>query len=67
MSRLVTRSQALRRRAEKLFPGGVNSPVRAFRAVGGEPPFVVRGEGAYLWDADGDVYKRQALKGPPTS
>jgi glutamate-1-semialdehyde 2,1-aminomutase len=53
MSRLVTRSQALRRRAEKLFPGGVNSPVRAFRAVGGEPPFVVRGEGAYLWDADG--------------
>jgi glutamate-1-semialdehyde 2,1-aminomutase len=37
-----------------VFPGGVNSPVRAFRAVGGEPPFVVRGEGAYLWDADGN-------------
>jgi len=47
------RSIALGQRAEKLFPGGVNSPVRAFRAVGGEPPFVVRGEGAWLWDADG--------------
>ena len=52
----LTRSSALRQRAEKLFPGGVNSPVRAFRAVGGEPPFVVRGEGAYLWDADGNRY-----------
>src|SRR6202789_1791649 len=51
-----TRSQALRQRAEKLFPGGVNSPVRAFRAVGGDPPFIVRGEGAYLWDADGNRY-----------
>ncbi len=51
-----TRSTALRQRAEKLFPGGVNSPVRAFRAVGGEPPFVARGEGAHLWDADGNRY-----------
>jgi glutamate-1-semialdehyde 2,1-aminomutase len=51
-----TRSNALRQRAEKLFPGGVNSPVRAFGAVGGEPPFVQRGEGAYLWDADGNRY-----------
>ncbi len=51
-----TRSTALRQRAEKLFPGGVNSPVRAFRAVGSEPPFVQRGEGAYLWDADGNRY-----------
>jgi len=51
-----TRSTALRQRAEKLFPGGVNSPVRAFGAVGGEPPFVERGEGAYLWDADGNRY-----------
>jgi glutamate-1-semialdehyde 2,1-aminomutase len=50
------RSAALRQRAEKLFPGGVNSPVRAFHAVGGEPPFVQRGEGAYLWDADGNRY-----------
>jgi glutamate-1-semialdehyde 2,1-aminomutase len=56
MSLVLTRSNALRQRAEGLFPGGVNSPVRAFRAVGGEPPFVVRGEGAYLWDADGNRY-----------
>ncbi len=50
------RSESLRLRAEKLFPGGVNSPVRAFRAVGGAPPFVERAEGAYLWDADGNRY-----------
>ena len=46
----------LERRAEGYFPGGVNSPVRAFRAVGGHPPFVVRAEGAYLFDADGNRY-----------
>jgi glutamate-1-semialdehyde 2,1-aminomutase len=46
----------LQRRAEGYFPGGVNSPVRAFRAVGGHPPFVVRAEGAYLFDADGNRY-----------
>ncbi len=51
-----TRSQALQRRAEKYFPGGVNSPVRAFRAVGGEPPFLERAEGAYLFDADRNRY-----------
>src|SRR5579859_6069952 len=56
MSRTLIRSAALQARAEKLFPGGVNSPVRAFRAVGGEPPFVARAEGAYLWDADGNRY-----------
>jgi len=39
-----------------LFPGGVNSPVRAFRAVGGSPPFIGRAEGAYLYDADGNRY-----------
>lgn len=49
-------SRQFQRRAETLLPGGVNSPVRAFRAVGGEPPFVVRAEGAYLWDADGNRY-----------
>ena len=49
-------SEALQRRAEKFLPGGVNSPVRAFRAVDGDPPFVVKGEGAYLWDADGNRY-----------
>jgi glutamate-1-semialdehyde 2,1-aminomutase len=52
----LTRSRVLQQRAEKLLPGGVDSPVRAFRAVGGEPPFVVRGEGAYLWDEDGNRY-----------
>jgi glutamate-1-semialdehyde 2,1-aminomutase len=56
MPLVLTRSSALRKRAEKLFPGGVNSPVRAFRAVGGEPPFIERGEGAYLWDADGNRF-----------
>jgi len=39
-----------------MIPGGVNSPVRAFRAVGGDPPFIIRGNGAYLWDADGNKY-----------
>ena len=56
MPRQLTRSRALQQRAEKLLPGGVDSPVRAFRAVGGEPPFVERGEGAYLWDADGNRF-----------
>jgi glutamate-1-semialdehyde 2,1-aminomutase len=42
-----------RKRAEELFPGGVNSPVRAYRAVGGESPVMVRGEGSFVWDADG--------------
>ena len=51
-----TRSQALQERAERYFPGGVNSPVRAFRAVGGAPPFIDRAEGAYLFDADGNRY-----------
>ena len=51
-----TKSRALQQSAEKLFPGGVNSPVRAFRAVGGEPPIIVRAQGANLWDADGNRY-----------
>jgi glutamate-1-semialdehyde 2,1-aminomutase len=51
-----TRSHALQQRAERYFPGGVNSPVRAFRAVGGEPPFIERAEGAWLVDADGNRY-----------
>src|SRR6185437_7269605 len=49
-------SRALQARAEKYFPGGVNSPVRAFRAVGGEPPFIERAEGAWLEDVDGNRY-----------
>lgn len=49
-------SKALFERAQKLMPGGVNSPVRAFRAVGGTPFFVARGERCYLWDVDGNRY-----------
>ncbi len=47
---------AWRERAAQLFPGGVNSPVRAYKAVGGEPPIMVRGKGPYVWDADGNRY-----------
>jgi glutamate-1-semialdehyde 2,1-aminomutase len=52
----VTRSEELFERARRAIPGGVNSPVRAFGAVGGTPRFVVRGEGAYVVDADGNRY-----------
>ena len=47
---------ALFERAQKLIPGGVNSPVRAFKAVGGTPRFIQRAQGAYFWDADGQRY-----------
>jgi len=50
------RSEALFARARQVIPGGVNSPVRAFRAVGGQPIFIERGEGAYLFDVDGNRY-----------
>ncbi len=49
-----TRSEALFERACAVIPGGVNSPVRSFRSVGGHPYFVTHGEGAYVWDADGN-------------
>ncbi len=52
----MARSAELQQRAERLLPGGVDSPVRAFRAVGGQPPFVDRAQGAYLSDADGNRY-----------
>jgi glutamate-1-semialdehyde 2,1-aminomutase len=52
----LAHSRDLARRAEEFFPGGVNSPVRAFRAVGGHPPFIERAEGATLFDADGNRY-----------
>lgn len=52
----LSRSSALQARAEQFLPGGVDSPVRAFRAVGGHPPFVSSAEGAYLTDADGNRY-----------
>src|SRR5436190_16158721 len=52
----MTRNEQLFTRAQKTIPAGVNSPVRAFRSVGGTPRFFTRGEGAYLWDADGKRY-----------
>ncbi|HEV2778273.1 MAG TPA: glutamate-1-semialdehyde 2,1-aminomutase [Actinophytocola sp.] len=52
----VEASAKLFDRARAATPGGVNSPVRAFQAVGGTPRFMVRGEGPYLWDADGNRY-----------
>jgi len=56
MARKTEQSRELQRRAESMIPGGVNSPVRAFRAVGGDPPFIMRGKGSRLWDADGNEY-----------
>jgi len=52
----MTRSEELFARAQRVIPGGVSSPVRAFRAVGGHPPFIVRGEGSRVSDADGHSY-----------
>src|SRR5215469_8831951 len=52
----LDRSRQLQRRAEQLLPGGVDSPVRAFRSVGGDPPFVKQAKGAYLFDEDGNRY-----------
>src|SRR4028119_1310508 len=50
------RSHELFAQAREIMPGGVNSPVRAFGSVGGDPRFMARGEGAYLWDEDGNQY-----------
>jgi glutamate-1-semialdehyde 2,1-aminomutase len=52
----TSRNEALFERAKNLIPGGVNSPVRAFKAVGGTPRFIQRAQGAYFWDADGQRY-----------
>jgi glutamate-1-semialdehyde 2,1-aminomutase len=52
----MSRNEQLFERAKQVIPGGVNSPVRAFRAVGGTPRFVQRAQGAYFWDADGKKY-----------
>jgi glutamate-1-semialdehyde 2,1-aminomutase len=50
------RSEDLLARAQKSIPGGVNSPVRAYRSVGGTPPFIARGEGSRIYDVDGNEY-----------
>ena len=52
----MTQSEALFERAQKVIPGGVNSPVRAFKAVGGTPLFIRKAEGCRMWDADGKPY-----------
>src|SRR5437016_6282452 len=56
MPRKLEQSRRLQKRAEQMIPGGVNSPVRAFLPVGGDRPFIVRGQGSHLWDADGNQY-----------
>src|SRR5438270_13424136 len=56
MKPIRSRSQAAFQRAGRLIPGGVNSPARAFGAVGGQPPFIERGEGPFLFDIDGNRY-----------
>jgi glutamate-1-semialdehyde 2,1-aminomutase len=52
----MSKSESLFNRAEKVIPGGVNSPVRAFKAVGGDPVFIQKGEGCRIWDVDGRSY-----------
>lgn len=61
----IQNSINLFQQAQTLFPGGVNSPVRAFRAVGGQPLFIQRGEGAYLFDVDGNRYIDYVLSWGP--
>ncbi len=53
---MTSHNQELFDESQKVIPGGVNSPVRAFRSVGGTPLFFQRGQGAYVWDADGKKY-----------
>jgi glutamate-1-semialdehyde 2,1-aminomutase len=50
------KSEAAFQRAQKVIPGGVNSPVRAYRGVGGNPPFIARGQGSHIFDIDGNEY-----------
>src|SRR6266481_1155407 len=56
MGRNTEQSRKLQKRAERFIPGGVNSPARAFRAVGGDPLYMVRGQGSHIWDVDGNEY-----------
>lgn len=61
----IQNSISLFQQAQTIFPGGVNSPVRAFRAVGGQPLFIERGEGVYLFDVDGNRYIDYVLSWGP--
>src|SRR5580704_9101585 len=60
-----SRSEELFACAQQLIPGGVNSPVRAFRGVGGTPPFIARGEGSHIYDVDGNEYIDYVLSWGP--
>ncbi len=53
---MLEKSQELFERAQKIIPGGVNSPARAFKSVGGTPPFIKKAVGALLFDEDGNEY-----------
>jgi glutamate-1-semialdehyde 2,1-aminomutase len=61
----IERSEQYYKKAQTLFPGGVNSPVRAFRAVGGQPLFIERGTGVHLYDVDGNRYIDYVLSWGP--
>lgn len=61
----TAQSDALFARAKTVMPGGVSSPVRAFRSVGGTPRFIARAEGPYMWDADGNRYVDYVLSWGP--
>lgn len=65
MTNQTIKSQGLFQQALSLFPGGVNSPVRAFKAVGGKPLFIQNGQGAYLYDVDGNAYIDYVLSWGP--
>ena len=52
----LSKSSSVFAEAKQYIPGGVNSPVRSFRSVGGNPPFITRGEGSKLYDLDGNNY-----------
>ena len=56
MNLTIKTSEDLFKQAQRVIPGGVNSPARAFRAVGGHPLFIDRAEGPYMWDVDGNRY-----------
>ena len=65
MTLKISQSAELFRQAQSLLPGGVDSPVRAFRSVGGQPLFIERGSGPYLYDVDGNRYVDYVLSWGP--
>jgi len=56
---MTSKNELLFERSQRTIPGGVNSPVRAFRAVGGTPPFIERGQGSRIYDVDGSAHLPQ--------